>query len=46
MHPGVLNEAPSQRHSDEIQTVHQTPVITAILFADQITEIAWHWKFL
>lgn len=41
-----LTKPPSQRHSYEIHTVPQAPVITAILFADQITEIAWHWKFL
>ena len=40
-----LTKPPSQRYSYEIHTVPQTPVITAILFADQITEITRHWKF-
>jgi hypothetical protein len=41
-----LTKPPSQRHSYEIHTVPQAPVITPILYADQITEIAWHWTVL
>jgi hypothetical protein len=43
---GFLAKPTSRRHLYEIHTAPQTPIITAILFADQITEIARLREFL
>jgi hypothetical protein len=43
---GFLAKPASQRHLYEIHTAPQTPVITAVLSAEQITEIARLREFL